>query len=190
MNNRKPAALSWFTSTTISFMPIMAELMVIACVVRLIGLIEPFVFQTLIDRVLPFQREASLQLILILLVATTFFSAILGVLSTLMGACMANRLTAEFGRRIYDHVLNMAASHLQRFQAGAILTRLREIDTVRMFLTDSAMGLILDLVFAIVYLGALLALSPFLTMIVLIMLPLQKGWRIRFPAACIMAGRS
>lgn len=44
-----------------------AEAMVIAIVLRLLGLVEPFVFQTIIDRVLPFQREAALTLIIVVL---------------------------------------------------------------------------------------------------------------------------
>jgi subfamily B ATP-binding cassette protein HlyB/CyaB len=62
MNNaEKPASLSWFTKSTLKFTPFIIELMVIAIVIRLIGLVQPFVFQTLIDRVLPFQRVASLR---------------------------------------------------------------------------------------------------------------------------------
>ena len=38
-------------------------MMAIAIGLRLLGLVEPFVFQTIIDRVLPFQREATLILI-------------------------------------------------------------------------------------------------------------------------------
>ena len=54
--------------------------MVIAVVLRLLGLVEPFVFQTIIDRVLPFQREATLYLIVVVLVVTTLFSALLSAL--------------------------------------------------------------------------------------------------------------
>jgi ATP-binding cassette, subfamily B, bacterial HlyB/CyaB len=105
--------------------------MVIAIVLRLTGLVQPFVFQALVDRVLPFQRMASLELILVILIGTTVFAAALGALSQLLGTVMANRLTAELGGRIYDHVLRLPLSCLQLFHVGATLARIGEIDTVR-----------------------------------------------------------
>ncbi|RWM10839.1 MAG: hypothetical protein E5X80_18275 [Mesorhizobium sp.] len=81
--------------------------MTVAIVLRLLGLVQPFVFQTIIDRVLPFQREATLVLIVVVLVLATLFSACLGALSAYLGNHMANRLIAELARRIFDHVLNL-----------------------------------------------------------------------------------
>ena len=169
----KPAKLSWFTQSTLKFTPFIIELMIIAIVVRLIGLVEPFVFQTLIDRVLPFQRVASLQLILIILVGTTVFSAALGVISGLLGTIMANRLTSELGQRIYHHVLGLPLRHLNRYHLGELLARVGEIDTIRAFLTGTISGVILDIMFVVIYIATLYTLSPFLTFIILVMLPLQ-----------------
>ncbi|WP_234804025.1 peptidase domain-containing ABC transporter [Ensifer adhaerens] len=147
--------------------------MVVAIVLRLLGLVEPFVFQTIIDRVLPFQREATLTLIVVVLVSTTFFSAILGALAAYLGNHMANRLISELARRVFRHVLNLPLQVLQRWPAGETLARIGETDTVRGFLTGTISSAILDVLFATIYVSALLAISPFLTAIVFIALPLQ-----------------
>ena len=52
--------LSWFGKTLWKFTPQYAELVFLAICLRLIGLVEPFIFQVIIDRILPFQREAAL----------------------------------------------------------------------------------------------------------------------------------
>jgi ATP-binding cassette, subfamily B, bacterial HlyB/CyaB len=75
------ASLAWFTKSTLKYTPAIAELMVIAIALRLAGLVQPFVFQAIIDRVLPFQREATLVLIVGLLVGTALFVASLGAIS-------------------------------------------------------------------------------------------------------------
>lgn len=150
-----------------------AETMVIAVVLRLLGLVEPFVFQTIIDRVLPFQREATLTLIVVVLVLTMLASALLSALVAYLGSHMANRLITELARRIFRHVLNLPLLFLQRWPAGETLARVGETDTVRGFLTGTISSAILDVLFAVVYVGALLAISPFLTMVVLVTLPLQ-----------------
>ena len=53
-------SLSWFGRTLWKFTPLYLELVFLAICLRLIGLVEPFIFQVIIDRILPFQREASL----------------------------------------------------------------------------------------------------------------------------------
>ncbi len=147
--------------------------MALAVVLRLLGLVQPFVFQALIDRVLPFERQATLVLIVAVMALTALFSAALGALSAYLGNHMANRLTAELARRIFRHVLNLPLRFLERWQVGETLARVGEIHTVRGFLTGTVSGLVLDAAFAIVYVGALLSISPLLTAVVLIMLPLQ-----------------
>ena len=62
---------------------------------------------------------------------------------------------------------------LQRWQIGETLARIGEMHTVRGFLTGSVSGIALDALFAAVYVGALIAISPLLTVVVMIILPLQ-----------------
>lgn len=151
----------------------MIELIVIAVVIKLLGLVQPFIFQAVIDRVLPFQREATLTVIVVALVASTVFSAGLDAIAAYLGNHMANRLTAELARRIFQHVLALPLRCLERWHVGETLARIGEIDTVRSFLTGTATGVTLDVVFALIYVIALLTISPSLTAIVIIVLPLQ-----------------
>jgi subfamily B ATP-binding cassette protein HlyB/CyaB len=150
-------------------------MMVIAITLRFLGLVQPFVFQTIIDRVLPFQREATLILIVIMLTLTTIFSVGLSALAIYLGNHAANRLIIELSERIFRHVLNLPLSYLQRWPVGETLARINETDTVRGFLTGTISGIALDVMFAAVYVGALLSISPSLAGIVLAMLPLQIG---------------
>ena len=52
--------LSWFGMALWKFTPRYGELVLLAICLRLIGLVEPFIFQVIIDRILPFQREARI----------------------------------------------------------------------------------------------------------------------------------
>ncbi|CAN7455789.1 peptidase domain-containing ABC transporter [Pararhizobium sp. LjRoot235] len=173
VHREDPVELSWFTRTTFRYTPLIVELMVIAIVLRWLGLVQPFVFQTIIDRVLPFQREATLSLIVVVLVLTTVFSAGLDAVTAYLGSHMANRLIAELARRMFRHVLGLPLRFLERWRVGETLARIGEIDTVRDFVTGTTIGFALDVLFAATYIIALLSISPFLTVLVLIMLPLQ-----------------
>ena len=165
--------ISWLM--LLKFTPHLFELFAIAFAIRLLGLVQPFIFQTIIDRVLPYQREATLAAIVVVLGVASLFSVGLDAVGTYLSNHMGNRLIAELARRMFGHVLHLPLRNLQRWQVGETLARVGEINTVRAFLTGTISGVVLDLLFAGIYLAALLSISPFLTLIVVIMLPLQMA---------------
>ncbi|WP_375695446.1 ABC transporter transmembrane domain-containing protein [Bartonella sp. AC66GZZY] len=174
-SQEKPVAFSWFTRTTKKYIYYVIELSCVAVVLRLLGLVNPFIFQAIIDRILPFQRIESLYAIVVLMVAIMLFSTALSTLSGYLGAYLANRLTLEFGRRIYTHLLSLSLPTLRRWQVGELFSRIGEVDTIRGFLTGTITTTVLNVLFAIIYIVALFSISPKLTFIVLIILPLQMG---------------
>ncbi len=64
---------------------------------------------------------------------------------------------------------------LRHWQVGELFSRIGEVDTIRGFLTETIATTVLNVLFAIIYLAALFSISPKLTLIVLIILPLQMG---------------
>lgn len=165
--------LSWFGKTLWKFTPLYTELVFLAICLRLIGLVEPFIFQVIIDRILPFQREASLIVVVAIFVAVSLFQLGFEVLSQVLGMLTANKVTREFGARIFDHLFKLPFSHFRKWSVGEIIARLSETDSIRTFLVGTTTGVFLDLLFVSVYVGVLLTLSVPLTMIILAAMPLQ-----------------
>ena len=165
--------LSWFGKTLWKFTPLYAELLFLAICLRLIGLVEPFIFQVIIDRILPFQREASLIVVVAIFVAVSLFQLGFEVLSQVLGMLTANQVTREFGARIFDHLFKLPFSHFRKWSVGEIIARISETDSIRAFLVGTTTGVFLDLLFVVVYVGVLLTLSVPLTMIILAAMPLQ-----------------
>ena len=165
--------LSWFGKTLWKFTPLYGELVFLAICLRLIGLVEPFIFQVIIDRILPFQREASLIVVVAIFVAVSLFQLGFEVLSQVLGMLTANKVTREFGARIFDHLFKLPFSHFRKWSVGEIIARISETDSIRAFLVGTTTGVFLDLLFVVVYVGVLLTLSVPLTMIILAAMPLQ-----------------
>jgi subfamily B ATP-binding cassette protein HlyB/CyaB len=172
-NNGREIPLSWFTRSLWKYTPLYIELIFLAICLRLIGLVEPFIFQVIIDRILPFQREASLIVVVAIFAAVSLFQMGFEVLSSLLGILTANKVTREFGSRIFDHLFKLPFSHFRKWSVGETIARVSETDTIRNFLVGTTTGVFLDLLFVVIYIGVLLSLSVPLTMIVLIALPLQ-----------------
>lgn len=165
--------LSWFSKTLWKFTPLYIELMFLAICLRLIGLVEPFIFQVIIDRILPFQREASLLVVVAIFVAVSLFQLGFEVLSQLLGMLTANRVTREFGTRIFEHLFKLPFSHFRKWSVGETMARIGETDKIRAFLVGTTTGVFLDLVFVFIYIAVLFALSVQLALIILAALPIQ-----------------
>lgn len=123
-SQEKPVVFSWFTRTTKKYIYYVIELSCVAVVLRLLSLVNPFIFQTIIDSILPFQCLESLYAIVVLMVAIMLFSAALSTLSGYLGTYLTNRLTLEFGRRIYTHLLSLSLSVLRHWKVGELFSRI------------------------------------------------------------------
>ena len=165
--------LSWFGKTLWKFTPLYIELIFLAICLRLIGLVEPFIFQVIIDRILPFQREASLLVVVAIFVAVSLFQLGFQILSELLGMLTANRVTRELGARIFEHLFKLPFSHFRRWSVGETIARVSETDTIRAFLVGTTTGVFLDLIFVFIYIAVLFTLSTELTIIILAALPFQ-----------------
>ncbi len=178
MSQRLPPAdqgvpLSWFATTLRKHVPLYAELTFLAVCVRMIGLLEPFVFQVVIDRILPFQREASLIVVVVVMVGASLFQVSFNLLAAFLGISVANRLTLELGTRLFDHLFRLPLRHFRRWPVGETLSRIGETDTIRAFLVGLTTGASLDLFFTLLYVAVLLSISGPLTVVVAVALPLQ-----------------
>ena len=165
--------LSWFGRTLWKFTPLYVELVFLAICIRLLGLVEPFILQVIIDRILPFEREATLIVVMAIFAAVSLFHIGFNILSSLLGMLTANRVTRELGGRIFEHLFRLPYSHFRKWPIGETIARVGETDTIRAFLVGTTTGVVLDLLFVVIYLAVLYALSPLLMSIVLISLPIQ-----------------
>ena len=170
---RKEVKISWFLETLLKYKALYLELVFLAFCMRLLGVIEPFLFQVIIDRILPFQRESSLIVVAVVFVATSIFQGAFSVVSAILGILTGNRVTKEFADRIYSHLFHLPFAYFRAWPVGETISRLSETDTIRAFIVGAAAGVLLDVVFTFLYLAILFSLSAQLTLILLVGLPLQ-----------------
>lgn len=152
---------------------LLAEIALIAIVLRLLALVEPFAFQAVIDRVLPFERQQTLLVIAVALLFVAIFDALLGAVSFYLSLHGGNRIASDLGQELYGHVLRLPLTFLQRWPVGEMLARVGEVGAVSGFLSGTIMTVALDLIFAVIYIAILFALSPTLTFVILALLPIQ-----------------
>jgi subfamily B ATP-binding cassette protein HlyB/CyaB len=96
-------------------------------------------------------------------------------LRTYVFAHTTSRIDVELGARLFRHLLNLPLAYFQARRVGDTVARVRELENIRQFLTGNAITLVLDLVFSVVFIAVMLAYSGWLTLVVVVSLPLYLG---------------
>jgi len=163
--------IGWFVAAIHKYRRLLGEVLVASFFLQLLGLITPLFFQVVIDKVLVHRTLSTLDVLAIALVTISLFETVLGILRTYLFAHTTNRIDVELGARLFRHLLALPMAYFQARRVGDSVARVRELENIRNFLTGSALTLVVDLFFTLVFLAVMFFYSPLLTLVVLASLP-------------------
>ena len=83
-----------------------------------------------------------------------------------------SRIDVELGARLFDHLLRLPLSYFETRPTGQTVARIRELETIRSFLTGQGLSSIIDSLFAVIFISVLFVYSPLLATIVLASIPI------------------
>jgi ATP-binding cassette, subfamily B, bacterial HlyB/CyaB len=164
--------ISWFASAINKYRNLIGEVFLFSFVLQLFALVSPLFFQVVIDKTLVHHSESTLDVLVIGLFAIAVFEALLGMLRTYLFAHTTNRIDVELGARLFRHLMALPSAYFQARRVGDSVARVRELENIRNFLTGSALTLVIDALFTVVFLVVMFLYSPELTAIVAASLPL------------------
>ncbi len=164
--------LSWFMPALKRYRTPLFHVVLTSFFINLLGLATPLVFQLVVDKALLSKSYSTLVVVICAMVLIAICSAILKYLRTYILNHTSNRIDVELGAKLYAHLIRLPISYFERRPAGIVVTRAREIETVRRFMTDNGLTSFVDLFFLFIYIGVLLLYSARLTAIILVLCPL------------------
>jgi ATP-binding cassette, subfamily B, bacterial HlyB/CyaB len=167
--------ITWFLGAIHKYRKHLSEVLVASFFLQLFALVSPLVFQVVIDKVLVHRSMSTLDVLAFALVGIAVFETILGILRTYLFSHTTNRIDVELGARLFRHLLALPLAYFQARRVGDSVARVRELENIRNFLTSSALTLVIDLFFAIVFLLVMFLYSPLLTWIVIASFPFYIG---------------
>jgi subfamily B ATP-binding cassette protein HlyB/CyaB len=167
--------LTWFIPVIVRYRRLFGEVMLASAFIQTFGLIAPLFFQVVIDKVLVHRGLTTLDVLVLGLIAVVTFEAALGYLRSYIFAHTTSRIDVELGAKLFRHLLGLPVAFFQARPVGQTVARVRELESVREFLTGSALTVVLDLFFAVIFLAVMVWLSPALTLVVLAAVPLYVG---------------
>jgi subfamily B ATP-binding cassette protein HlyB/CyaB len=164
--------IRWFLAAMHRYRKALGEVVVASFFIQLIGLASPLFFQVVVDKVLVHRGLSTLDVLMIGLAIISIFEVALGALRTYLFSHTTNRIDVELGARVFDHLLALPIGYFANRRVGDSVARVRELETIRTFITGSSLTLTIDLFFTLVFLAVMFMYSAMLTWIVIASLPL------------------
>ncbi len=162
----------WFAPSLWRYRKPLAHVLVASFFVQIFALVSPLFFQVVIDKVLTHRGYSTLFVLVGGLALIGLFDVTLQYLRSYALSHTTNRIDVELGQRLFRHLTRLPVSYFETRPTGQTVARVRELETIRSFLTGQGLFSALDLFFTFVFIVVLFAYSWKLTMIVLATIPL------------------
>ncbi len=169
---KKRFGISWFIPSLIKYKKVLIEVLIASFFVQLFSLANPLIVQIIIDKVIVQNSIETLNILGFLLVILAAFEALLTSLRTYLFVDTTNRIDLTLGSEIIDHLLRLPLRYFEKRPVGELATRANELENIRSFLTGTALTVVLDAIFSLVYIVVMLIYSWVMTLIALGTIPL------------------
>ena len=164
--------LQWFLPSIWRYRKALGHVLLASLFIQLFALITPLFFQVVVDKVLGHHSLSTLTVLVIGLVVIGAFDVFLQYLRAYALSHTTNRIDVELGQRLFQHLLRLPIGYFETRSAGQTVARVRELETIRNFLTGQGLFAALDFLFAFIFIAVLFAYSWQLTLIVLATIPI------------------
>jgi HlyB family type I secretion system ABC transporter len=163
--------LNWFYPALQKYKRVLIEVFIASFFVQLFQLANPLMIQVIIDKVISQNSPDTLWWLVSFLIVLNVFEALLTTLRTYLFVDTTNRIDLSLGSEIIDHLLRLPLRYFEKRPVGEVSTRVNELEKIRQFLTGTALTVVLDCVFSVLYVLVMLAYSPILTAMSLAIIP-------------------
>ena len=163
---------SWFIPAMLKYRRLLLDVFMASFFLQLFALVTPLFFQVVIDKVLVHHGLTTLDVLALGLLVVSIFDVLLGGLRSYVFAHTTSRMDVTLGADLFRHLLRLPLGYFEARRVGDTVARVRELDSIRRFITGSALTLVIDLLFTVVFFAVMYLYSPLLTLIVLATIPL------------------
>ncbi|MEO1148368.1 MAG: peptidase domain-containing ABC transporter [Cyanobacteria bacterium J06638_22] len=172
---QKRFGLKWFLPSIKKHRRVLIEVLIASFFVQLFALANPLMIQVIIDKVILQNSVETLQVLGAFLLVLALFEAVLGSLRTYLFVDTTNRIDMALGSEIIAHLLRLPLRYYEKRPVGELSTRINELENIRSFLTGTALTVVLDAVFSVIYIVVMFIYSWLLTLVSLATIPLFVG---------------
>lgn len=165
----------WFLPSLMRYRKVLFEVLLASFFIQLFGLANPLIVQRIIDLAINQKSLDTLPIFGILMLAIAVFESILSSLRTYLFNDATNRLDLSLGSQIIDHLLRLPLRFFEKRPVGELAHRMNELENIRAFLTGTALTVVVDTIFSLLYILVMTIYSWQLTLVALVTVPVFMG---------------
>ena len=167
----KKFGFDWFAPSIKKYRNVLGEVLIASFFTQIMTLVNPLLFMIIIDQVIVKNSYSTLHVLGIFMLIIAILQAVLNSLRTYLFVDTTNRIDVALGAEVIDHLLRLPLRFFEKRPVGELSSRIGELERIRQFLTGTALGVVLDAVFSLVYVVVLFAFSWKLAVMALSVVP-------------------
>lgn len=164
-------SFKWFIPTILKFKKEFIQVLIAVFTIQILGILTPIMTQVVVDKVLVHRSMSTLNVLAIGIAIVYIYELILGLAKNYVFTHTTNRIDVMLSYKLFKHLFALPLKYFESRRVGETVARVRELDSIRSFLTGTPLSSMIDLIFIIVYIVVLFLYSKFLTVIVLCSIP-------------------
>jgi len=163
--------VAWFIPQVVKYRRLIGEVLLVTLGINLLGLASPLFFQNVIDKVLVHNTFDTLTILVIGFLTVSLWETAFGWLRTRLYSETSQKIDVELGAKLFRHLLGLPLAYFEARRVGDIAMRVRQLETIREFLTNASLTVLVDPAFTIVFLVVMYFYSAKLFLITIITIP-------------------
>lgn len=164
--------LSWLIPVLWQHRRIFGQVLFLSFILQIFGLVSPMFTQVIIDKVLVHHSLTTLDVLVIGMAGVSVFQVWITAMRSYLFTHTTNKIDVVLSTKLFRHIMALPIKYFEKWQVGDVVSRVRELENIRQFITGTALTVILDAFFAVVYIIVMFMYSATLSVITLLILPL------------------
>jgi len=163
---------AWLLPVVVKYRWSLALVLLASLLAQLFTLGIPLLFQQVVDKTLSQGNGSSLNVLAGTMVVFAVLQGLMTALRTFLFVDTTDRIDLTLGSAVMDRLLALPLNFFEKRPVGELSQRLGELNSLRQFLTGTAITAVMDLLFSSLYIIVLLIYSPSLTAVALSTFPI------------------
>lgn len=163
--------VSWFIPQIVKYRRLIGEVLLVTLGINLLGLASPLFFQNVIDKVLVHNTLDTLIVLVIGFAVVSLWETMFGWLRTRLYSETSQKIDVELGAKLFRHLLGLNLAYFEARRVGDIAMRVRQLETIREFLTNTSLTVLVDPFFTVIFLVVMWFYSVELFLITVLTIP-------------------
>jgi ATP-binding cassette subfamily C protein LapB len=161
----------WFWGAITQAMPLYSEVVIASLLINIFTIASPLFIMNVYDRVVPNSAIETLWVLAIGVIIVFSFDFILRNLRTYFIDSAGKKIDTQISTRIFEQIMDLEMSARPK-SVGSLSNTVYSFEAFRELITSATMAILVDIPFILLFLGLIVVLGGFVSLVPLIAIPL------------------